>query len=141
MTALRSPVAGPDRGSMSIELTLLTVPLVVVLVFVVALGRFSSARNQVDEAARDGARQASIYYRSDIEAVRQGTDIADQDLAGVACANRTVDVSTANLRPGGSVTVSVTCRVPLGDLVLLKAPGTRTVTAVSTSVVDTYVVP
>ncbi|MDQ6782952.1 MAG: pilus assembly protein [Actinomycetota bacterium] len=126
---------------MSVELVLLTVPLVVIMVFVVALGRFSSARNQVDEAARDAARQASLYYRSGSEATRQGTDVADQDLTGIACADRLVAVDTSALRPGGAVTVTVSCHVPLGDLVLLKVPGTRTVTATSTSVVDTYVEP
>ncbi len=130
-----------DRGSMSVELVLLTVPLVIIMLFVVALGRFSSARNQVNEAARDAARQASLYYRSGSEANRQGTAIADQDLNGIDCAQRVVTVNTSDLRPGGEVTVTVSCHVPLGDLVLLKVPGVRTVTATSTSVVDTYVEP
>ena len=38
-----------------------TIPLVVILLFLAALGRFSDARNQVDEAARDAAREASTY--------------------------------------------------------------------------------
>ncbi|MDQ2727563.1 MAG: pilus assembly protein [Actinomycetota bacterium] len=126
---------------MSVELVLLTVPLVIIMLFVVALGRFSSARNQVDEAARDGARQASLYYRSGSQATRQGAAMADLDLNGIDCANRVVAIDTSALRPGGAVTVTVTCLVPLGDLVLLKVPGKRTVTASSTSVVDTYVEP
>jgi Flp pilus assembly protein TadG len=130
-----------DRGSLSVELVLLTVPLVIIMLFVVALGRFSSARNQVDEAARDAARQASLYYRSSGEASREGVTMADQDLSGMGCANRAVSVDTSALRPGGAVTVTVSCHVPLGDLVLLRVPGTRTVTATSTSVIDTYVEP
>ncbi len=132
---------GDERGSMSVELVLLTVPLVIIMLFVVALGRLSSARNQVDEAARDAARQASLYYRSGSDATRQGSAMANQDLSGLDCANRVVDVDTSTLHPGGTVTVTVSCHVPLGDLVLLKVPGTRTVTATSTSVVDTYVEP
>ncbi len=126
---------------MSVELVLLTIPLVIIMFFVVALGRFSSARNQVDEAARDAARQASLYYRSAPEAIRQGSAMADQDLTGAACANRVVAVDTTALRPGGTVTVTVSCHVALGDLGLLKVPGTRTVKATSVSVVDTYVEP
>lgn len=126
---------------MSVELVLLTVPLVIIMLFVVALGRLSSARNQVDEAARDAARQASLYYRSGSEATRQGTVMADQDLSGIDCADRDIAVDTSALRPGGTVTVTVSCHVPLGDLVLLRVPGSRTVTATSTSVVDTYVEP
>ncbi len=126
---------------MSVELVLLTVPLVVILLFVVALGRYSSARNQVDEAARDAARQASLFYRSGPEATRQAGAIAGEELGGMACAEHTVEVDTAQLRPGGEVTVTVSCRVALGDLVLARLPGSRTITARSTSVVDTYVGP
>lgn len=98
---------------MSVELVLLTVPLVIIMLFVVALGRFSSARNQVDEAARDAARQASLYYRSGSEATRQGIAIADPDLTGIDCADRVVAVNTNALRPGGAATVTVSCHVPL----------------------------
>ena len=48
-----------ETGSMAVELALLTVPLVTILLLVAALGRFSDARNQVTEAARDAAREAS----------------------------------------------------------------------------------
>lgn len=123
---------------MSVELVLLTIPLVVILVFVAALGRFSSAHNQVDEAARDAAREASLHAGSTLVAHAEATRIADDDLNGIACADRAIDVDTSKLHPGGSVTVRVSCHVPLGDLVLLKVPGRRTLTSTSTSVVDTY---
>ena len=128
-----------ERGSMSVELTLLTIPLVMLMLFVVALGRFSSARNQVNEAARDAAREASLYAGASPEATMQGTAVANQDLSGISCSDRTIDIDTSQLHPGGQVTVTVSCHVPLGDLVLLTVPGTRTVTATSTSVVDTYI--
>lgn len=122
---------------MAVELALLTVPLVVILLFVAALGRFSDARNQVNEAAQDAARQASTYL-TPATATQQADQIANTDLTGV-CARHNVTVDTSALRPGGQVTVTVTCDVPLGDLLLLKLPGSKTVTATSTSVVDTYI--
>jgi hypothetical protein len=46
---------------------------------------------------------------------------------------------TANgLRPGGAVTVTVSCTVPLSDLLLLGVPGSRTVSASATSPVDQW---
>jgi Flp pilus assembly protein TadG len=126
-----------ERGSMSVEMVILTVPLVVILLFLAALGRFSDARNQVDEAARDAAREASTYLTPAVAAA-QADQVADADLSGV-CAHPDITIDTSELHPGGAVTATVSCSVPLGDLLLLKLPGTRTVTAVSTSVVDTYV--
>ena len=122
---------------MAVELALLAVPLVAILLFVAALGRFSDARNQVNEAARDAARQASTFL-APTTATQQANQIAGTDLSGV-CAHHTITVDTTRLRPGGQVTVTVACQVPLGDLLLLKLPGSRTVTASSTSIVDTYV--
>jgi Flp pilus assembly protein TadG len=122
---------------MSVELVLLTIPLVAILLFVAAVGRFSDARNQIDEAASDAARNASTYLVPTL-ADQAGTQIALQDLSGV-CADSSVVIDTSQLHPGGQVTATVICQVSLADLVLLKLPGDRTVTASSTAVVDTYV--
>jgi Flp pilus assembly protein TadG len=126
---------------MAVELVLLTVPLVVILLFVVALGRLASARNQVEEAARDAARAASVAAGSPGAARQQALAAADADLSGLSCADRTVDVDTDALHPGGQVAVTVGCHVPLGDLVLFDTPGRRTVQATSVAVVDTYAEP
>ena len=122
---------------MALELALLTVPLVVIMVFIAALGRFSAARNQVDEAARDAARQASTYLSPTL-AAQQGGQIAREELSGV-CANPAISIDTADLRPGGQVSATVSCHVALGDLSLLRLPGDRNVAATSTSVIDSYV--
>ena len=129
---------GPDdTGSMAVELALLTVPLVMILLLVAALGRFSDARTQVTEAARDAAREASTYLTAS-QADSQADQIAHSELTGI-CANAAITTDTSQLRPGGQVTVTVACRVPLGDLVLLHLPGTRTISASSVAVVDTYI--
>ena len=122
---------------MAVELALLAIPIVTILLLVTALGRFSDARNQVNEAARDAARQASTYL-SPVLATNQANQIANSELTG-ACAHHNITVDTSDLHPGGQVTVSVACNVPLSDLTLLRLPGTETIQASSTSVVDTYV--
>lgn len=126
-----------ETGSMALELALLTVPLVMILLLIAALGRFSDARTQVTEAARDAARQASTYLTAS-QADSQADQIARSELTGV-CANATITIDTSQLRPGGQVSVTVACRVPLGDLVLLHLPGAKTISASSVAVVDTYI--
>jgi Flp pilus assembly protein TadG len=128
-----------ERGSMAVELAILTVPLVVVLLFVSALGRLSEARNAVDEAARDAARQASIARVSG-KAQQLATQRALDDLAAdrISCRAPSVAVDTTNLRPGGSVTATVVCTVGLGDLLLLRVPGAKTIASTAVEVVDLH---
>lgn len=126
-----------DTGSMAVELALLTVPLVTILLLVAALGRFADARTQVTEAARDAAREASTHLTA-AQADNQAIQIARFELTGI-CANAAITTDTSQLHPGGQVTVTVACHVPLGDLVLLHLPGTRTISATSVAVVDTYI--
>jgi Flp pilus assembly protein TadG len=126
-----------ETGSMAVELAVLTVPLVAILLLIAALGRFSDARNQVTEAARDAAREASTYI-SAAQAASQADQVARSELSGV-CQHASISTNTAQLHPGGQVTVTVTCPVPLGDLTLIRVPGTRTITASSMAVVDTYI--
>jgi Flp pilus assembly protein TadG len=124
---------------MAVELAILTVPLVVVLLFVSAVGRLSEARNAVDEAARDAARQASIA-RTPGQAQLLGARRALDDLAAerISCRAPNVAVDTTNLRPGGSVSATVVCTVGLGDLLLLRVPGARTIASTAVEVVDLH---
>jgi Flp pilus assembly protein TadG len=128
-----------ERGSMAVELAILTPPLVVLLLFVAALGRISQARNAVDEAARDAAREASIARTPD-QAHQRAMGRAMDDLAsdGISCRAPDIAVDTTNLRPGGSVTATVVCTVGLGDLLLLRVPGARTIRSTAVEVVDIH---
>ncbi len=128
---------GGETGSMAIELAVLTVPLVAILLLVAALGRFSDAGNQVTEAARDAAREASTYL-SAAQATSQADQVARSELSEV-CRHASITTDTAQLHPGGQVAVTVSCPVPLGDLTLIRLPGTKTITASSVAVVDTYI--
>lgn len=128
-----------DRGSASLELVLITPALIVLLLFVVFVGRLGQARGDVDRAARDAARAASIARSSD-EARSQGEAAARSTLqsGGVTCRGLTVAVNVDDFAPGGSVVARVSCDVDFADVALLGVPGRRTLTAAFSEPVDVY---
>ena len=132
-------MTGGDRGSASLELVLITPALIVLLLFVVFVGRLEQARGDVDRAARDAARAASIARSSD-EARSQGEAAARSTLqsGGVTCRGLTVDVNVDDFAPGGSVVARVSCDVDFADVALLGVPGRRTLTAAFSEPVDVY---
>lgn len=134
----RVDIAG-QRGSASIELVMLTPVLLVLLLLVVAGGRLADARGAVDAAARDAARAGTIA-RSPGDARRDALAAAEArlDEGSVGCRNLTVDVDESDFRPGGSVAVTVTCSVDLGDLTLLRVPGIRDIITHAVEPVDAF---
>jgi Flp pilus assembly protein TadG len=128
-----------EAGSATVELVLLTPLLVAVLMFVVVLGRVGSARAEVDAAARDAARAASIA-RSPTSAVGAGESAARAALhvGGVTCRQLTVTVGTGEFRSDGTVSAQVSCTVELADLRALGLGITRTITATHTAPIDRY---
>ncbi|MEM9611405.1 MAG: TadE/TadG family type IV pilus assembly protein [Actinomycetota bacterium] len=138
------PTPGPtaaraERGSATVELTLITIPIVLLVAFAVFVGRYASTYQEVGSAARDAARAAAV--RQDPAAARQaGEEVAATTLAtrGISCRSLTVTVDTAALAPGGQVEATVACTVSLSDLGGFGLPGTVEVDATSVAVVDTY---
>ena len=128
-----------DRGSVVTETVLVTPLLVVLVLFVVLCGRLGSTANDVETAASDAARAASIEL-SPAAAVAAGQSTAAAVLAerSVGCSSRSVVVSTGGLVNGGTVEVTVTCVVSLADLSGLGFPGSKTVTASAAEIVDRY---
>jgi|SRR5579884_3015836 len=128
-----------QQGSAAVELVLLTPVLVVLLLFVVAVGRLAETRGDVDAAARDAARAASIARGPD-SARTDGEAAARQRLAEgrVTCRTLDVQLSTAEFRSGGTVAATVGCVVDLSDLTLLGVPGTRRVSATFAEPVDIF---
>ena len=131
--------AHSDRGSISTEVVIIA-PIALVLLCLIALvGRTTTARQSLDGAARDAARAASLQ-RDPAGAAEAARTAAATVLAttGTTCASTTVEVDTSRFEPGGQITVTVGCAVALSDLGLLGLPGTRNLSATSTSPVDTY---
>jgi Flp pilus assembly protein TadG len=135
----RSLVRHGDAGSSTVELAILAPLLVALLLFVVFCGRLVTAQLDLDAAAHGAARAASIA-RAVPAATADARRTALKTLAarGVTCGQPEVRVVTDGLRPGGVVTVTVSCHVPLSDLALIAVPGTRVVTATSSSPIDVW---
>ena len=128
-----------ERGAVATELVLLTPLLILMLLFVVALGRLAGARINVDGAAAQAARAASIATTpGGATAAAQQAATAALGSDHVTCATLQVTTDTARLAPGGSVTVTVTCAVALGDLSGLRLPVTESISSTAASVIDTY---
>lgn len=128
-----------DRGSASVELTVLTPIVVALLCLVVGLGRIADADGQVTGAARDAARAASLQH-SVPAAQAAATDAAHADLigAGVSCSQFDVAVDTAAFNAGGVVRVTVRCTTSLADVVIAGLPGRKTLTSTAAAPIDRY---
>lgn len=128
-----------ETGSVSAELVILTPLLILLLLFSVALGRIAGSRINIDGAASQAARAASIARNpaaaSGIAEKTAAAALADQD---VTCANLDVTVDTGDFRAGGSVAVTVTCTVRLRDLTGLRLPSTKTLSARAVAPIDRY---
>jgi Flp pilus assembly protein TadG len=128
-----------ESGAVATELVLLTPLLIVMLLFVVALGRLAGARLDVDGAAAQAARAASIARDpATASALAQQTVTAALGSDGVTCANLSVNTDTSQFEPGGSVAVTVTCTVDLDNLTGLRLPASESISSQATSVIDTY---
>jgi TadE-like protein len=128
-----------DRGSLAIELVILTPTLVLFMAVLVALGRVVEAQGQVDGAARDAARAASIAQDSGA-ALGDARAAADSDLVGASKCADTPDVTFGtgtDVAPGGVVNVIVTCRVGLPALSFIGFQA-KTITGHASAPIDTF---
>lgn len=121
-----------DRGSFAVEFAAdWTIFLLAIVVLAVAF-TVPQARANVRHAARESARVAALAPLAD--AVSAADDTAYRLLDGGVCEKGSVVAITdlSNYVPGGSVTVTVSCRVNI----LLGAA--RFVTATSEEIIDRY---
>ena len=128
-----------DRGSMSMEMVLVTPLFVVFLMLLAGAGRMVDAQSQVDGAARDAVRAASIA-RTAGAAERMAQEAASANLAGRNwCAGGPVVVTdTTDWGPGGRVAVTISCDVDLADLAFIGLPGSKTLRGRALAPIDTY---
>ncbi len=128
-----------DRGEANALGLVLIAPLAVALAIVVLwTGRKVSTDAQV-QAASSAAAQAAARQRSPAAAVAAAQATAAAMLTDVkACAGGpTISIDAVNFRPGGNVTVVVTCAPQHRDL-LLSGAAAATFAASSTASIDTY---
>jgi Flp pilus assembly protein TadG len=141
-TALRRRVAASrrqdrDRGSIAVEVVLVAPLLVALLLFVVGLGRIAHTRGQIDGAAADAARTASLA-RTPAAAQLAGESAARAQLGDRSCRSLDVDIDTTRFRPGGDVVARLRCVSSLAGLGLAGFPGTRTFNATAHAPIEIY---
>lgn len=148
MTRPRSPMprragqrqlATDERGSIAVEVAIITPAFIFLMLLVVFAGKVAEANGNVERAASEAARAASLRQHPG-DATADAQVAAEQNLmqAGVPCIALDTTVDTTDFRAGGTVTVTVTCKASMADVTLLGVPGTRTFTARVVEVVDTY---
>lgn len=126
-----------DGGSVSVEMVILAPALIVLMLFVVFLGRATGAIEQIRHAADVGARAASLVRRPNMITVATDAALADLSANGVNCSSTSVSAAITNAPGASSVTVTVTCVVNAAGTTLLGAHA-RSVAASSTEVIDRY---
>jgi Flp pilus assembly protein TadG len=138
-----------DRGSVSVEVAILTPAFLVLIVTAFVVGRTGTAANAVDLAAHDAARAASIS-RTAIAAdaaardaartalTNEGVTCTNSDFIGYGTPNSLTTAFNRNVGEPASVVVTVTCVISFADLGFPGVPGDRTVRARYESVLDTY---
>lgn len=132
-----------DRGSAALELVVIAPALLLIVAVLVYAGRVAIARQAVQQAADDAAREASIAVNAGTaQTDAHDTAVATLGQQGLSCSRTAVSVDTSAFNaPAGTpatVTATVTCVVALRDLAVPGLPGTHAVRATGVSVLDTY---
>jgi hypothetical protein len=96
-----------ERGSFSVELAVLAPTLLVVISFIISVGRVTEGRAMVQGAARDAARAATINHNGN--AAGAAEDAYRLATRGADCEPLLLDPRVPV--PGGTVTATVTCHV------------------------------
>jgi Flp pilus assembly protein TadG len=127
-----------DRGdSGPLELVILMPVVLALFGLVVAFGRTTTADTDVEHAARVGARAAASAQTSGGgRALAQDVIVDSLHSAGLSCAAGPAVSVGGDWSPGGRVTVTVSCTASLADVTKLGLPGSRTLTASATEVID-----
>ncbi|HEU5156341.1 MAG TPA: TadE/TadG family type IV pilus assembly protein [Streptosporangiaceae bacterium] len=138
-SAPRAARAGRDRGTMALELAIMAPVLVAFMVLMVGVGRIVNAQSQVDSAARDAVRNASVA-RSAGEAQDRASVAARASLQGHTWCQGgpSTATDTSAWAPGGRVSVTVSCDADLGGLSLVGLPGSKHMTGRATAPLDTF---
>jgi len=131
-----------ERGTMSLEMVIATPIFVAFLLLLVGIGRIVDAESQVDGAARDGARAASIARFRDGP---DGASAAAEQAARASLGNvhwclhggPTVTTDVQDWGSGGAVTVHVSCDVSLADVAWVGF-GSVTKVGTATAPIDQY---
>lgn len=126
-----------QRGVLSLEFALLVLGALGALMLVAAAWRLGQTRSEVRDVAAEAARAASLR-QSPLAATAAAEQVAQATLgeSHLTCSDLAVVPAVGDLRPGGSVSVTIRCVTRLEDLTLLRMPGSVVFEVTSTEVVD-----
>lgn len=125
-----------EEGSAAVELVIATPVLILVVLFIVGLGRVTEAQMLAETAAGSAARAASLARSADEAVAAAHATVAAN--SSVSCPNPKVTVDTSGFRPGGTVAVRVECRPRLADITGVGFPGTMKISERMVSGIDTW---
>ena len=135
-----------EVGTSTLEVVALVPLLAALMLFVVFCGRVTVTRLDVQQAARDATRAASMAITRDDAAIALEASLAE-NLGGQAryCTHHPVDYTAIATDSGvggdwdsGVIELRLTCAIPTEDLGLLGIAGTKTFTAKAIEPVDTW---
>jgi Flp pilus assembly protein TadG len=128
-----------ERGSLTVELVVVTPVLFLMALTVIVFGRVSVAHQQVIEASRAAAEAAAVEPTA-ASAQSGAADIAviGGFTGSQACVHAAISTNVGHFYPGGYVRVTVTCQVSLSDVGVPGMPGTTTISSSSIAPIDPY---
>lgn len=129
-----------EDGSAIAEVTIVTPLLVMLLVVVgIVIHRGVDARIRVDNAAHQAARAASLerHPRAATAAAR-ATTLNALAAAGLVCRHHEISASTSGPESGGTVSVTVSCDVDIGEALIPGLTATQRVSATAQEPVDQW---
>jgi Flp pilus assembly protein TadG len=128
-----------ESGSVTVEAVVLVPVLMVFVLLAVAFGRYETTREAVIGAARAGAEAAAVMPSAQ-SATTAAADATLPAISGSAssCSHIVISTDTKDFKPGGEITVTVSCTVELSDLGAPGLPGRSTVTISQTAPIDPY---
>lgn len=133
-----------ERGGAAVEFAIVAPVLIIMFLFIFGLGRVASAREAVEGAARDGAREASIA-RSGGAADSTARQVVNATLVDkkVSCSGGQPSIKVTfgpngTFQSDGTVTVHVVCDVNNTDVVMSTLKRHSTLSGDFTAWVDKY---
>jgi Flp pilus assembly protein TadG len=118
-----------ERGSFALELAIVAPALLLIIAFIMSVGRVTEGRALVQGAARDAARAATINHNGSAAARAAAQDAFNTATRGMTC--QPLQLTPAIIAPDAQVQATVSCTVTT-------MWGRQTVERTAYSVVDRY---
>jgi Flp pilus assembly protein TadG len=128
-----------DRGSLIVELVVLAPVLFMFALCALVFGRVTEARQQITASARAAAQAAAVMPSAQSAVLAASANgVIGHYGPSQTCAQASVSTDVTNFRPGGTVRVTVTCKVHLSDLSFPGIPGSTSISVSTVAPLDPY---